>query len=102
MIPDYRACLVSYLKNFSKKGQPEKYFEQLQSSGSQGLAYKANAAIPASWLSKVAGEGDILATWTVNTPQLALRAMEQGVNFIFTDRPAGLRAELNAELKKQP
>lgn len=100
IIPEYRACLVSYLKNFSKKGEPEKYVEQLQSCGSQGLAYKVNAAIPASWLAKVAGEGDILATWTVNTPQLALRAMEQGVNFIFTDRPSGLRAELVAQLKK--
>ncbi len=100
IMPEYRTCLVSALKDFRKNGHAEKYAEQVRSSGSHGLAYKEHESIPADWLSKIAGENQILATWTVNEPKPALRAIERGANFIITDRPKGLRGEVEAVLKK--
>jgi glycerophosphoryl diester phosphodiesterase len=99
-MPEYRACLLHALKDFSKNGMPEAYAEQVRSSGSHGLAYKEHESIPAGWLSKLAGDDKILAAWTVNEAQPAARAIKRGVNFLITDRPAGLRAELGANLKK--
>jgi glycerophosphoryl diester phosphodiesterase len=102
LLPEYRAILLSDLKDFNKPGQAGKFAEQLRSSGSRGLAYKEHESIPAAWLSEVAGDGGILATWTINTPAPALRAIERGVDFIITDRPAALRREVNALLDKPP
>lgn len=96
ILPEYRACLLSGLKNFNQPGQAEKFAAQVRSSGSQGLAYKEHESIPADWLSDVAGEGGILASWTINTPASAMRAIGRGVDFIITDRPAALRREVEA------
>ena len=73
---------------------PEKYLNDIKSCGSQGIAYKENSAIPKEWLANACGEDGILATWTVNNRESALRAASRGVGFIITDRPGGLRAEL--------
>lgn len=100
VMPEYRACLVSSLKGFSKKDHAEKYLKQVRSSGSQGLVYKEHPSIPADWLSKIAGENQILATYTVNDLQSALRVIERGVGFIITDRPGSLRGEVEASMKK--
>jgi len=74
----------------------------LISGNGQGLAYREHPAIPAEWLAKAKGDHGFLATWTVNSPDPALRAIERGVDFIITDRPAALRGDLKAALKKQP
>ena len=94
IMPEYRACLLHALSDFNKTGQADKYLEIIKSSGSQGLAYKEQESIPAEWLSKIAGENQILASWTINTPESAARAVTRGVNFLITDRPGGLRGEL--------
>ncbi len=94
IMPEYRACLLHALSDFNKTGQADKYLEIIKSSGSQGLAYKEQESIPAKWLSKIAGENQILASWTINTPESAARAVTRGVNFLITDRPGGLRGEL--------
>lgn len=99
ILPEYRICQLHSLKNFTKAGQADRYFKQLKSSGSQGIAYKEHESIPAAWLSKVAGDNGILATWTINEPKSALRAIGKDVDFIITDRPAGLRAELSTTVK---
>ena len=100
IMPEYRACLLSALKDFNKEGRAERYLKQVRSSGSQGLAYKEHESIPADWLTKITGENQILAAWTINSPQSATRAIHRGVDFIITDRPAALRTELEASLKK--
>ena len=100
LMPEYRVCLLHALKDFRKKGQADQYLEIIQSSGSQGLAYKENESIPAEWLAKMAGENHILATWTVNTPESAIRGIARGMDFLITDRPAGLRSELESHVKK--
>lgn len=102
ILPDYRACLLIDLKNFNKPGQAGKFAEQVRSSGSQGLAYKEHELIPADWLSEVVGEGGILASWTINTPASAMRAIGRGVDFIITDRPAALRREVEALVAQPP
>ncbi len=100
IMPEYRACLLHALNDFNKTGQADKYLEIIKSSGSQGLAYKEQESIPAEWLSKIAGENQILASWTINTPESAARAVTRGVNFLITDRPGGLRGELEKRAKK--
>jgi hypothetical protein len=99
-MPEYRACLLHALSDFNKTGQADKYLEIIKSSGSQGLAYKEQESIPAEWLSKIAGENQILASWTINTPESAARAVTRGVNFLITDRPGGLRGELEKRAEK--
>lgn len=101
-LPEYRVCLLHSLKDFGKKGQSEKYLQGLISDNGQGLAYREHPAIPAEWLAKAKGDQGFLATWTVNSPDPALRAIERGVDFIITDRPAALRADLKSAMKKQP
>ena len=93
-MPEYRACLLSSLDKFTKEGWKEKYLRDLDSCGSQGLAYKENQAVTKKWLAKARGEDGILAAWTVNNREPALRAASRGVDFLITDRPGGLRAEL--------
>jgi glycerophosphoryl diester phosphodiesterase len=100
ILPEYRTCLLHSLKDFQDKGQADKYLTQLKASQSQGLAYKEDPAIPADWLTKAVGDDGILATWTVNSPEPAMRSIGRGVDFIITDRPAALHAELKAVLKK--
>jgi glycerophosphoryl diester phosphodiesterase len=100
IMPEYRACLLHALNDFNKTGQADKYLEIIKSSGSQGLAYKEQESIPAEWLSKIAGKNQILASWTINTPESAARAVTRGVNFLITDRPGGLRGELEKRAKK--
>lgn len=100
IMPEYRACLLHALSDFNKTGQADKYLETIKSSGSQGLAYKEQESIPAEWLSKMAGENQILASWTINTPESAMRAMTRGVNFLITDRPGWLRSELQKGAEK--
>jgi len=95
-MPEYRACLISSLDKFQKKGNQKKYLEQIESSGSQGLAFKENSAATKEWLAEARGDDGILATWTVNNRDSAWRATERGSDFLITDRPAGLRAELDA------
>lgn len=101
IMPEYRVCLLHSLKDFGKDGQAEKYFRELESSNARGLAYKEHPAIPAWWLAKAKGDQGMLATWTVNSTEPALRAIDRGVDFIITDRPAALRAELKAAPKKR-
>lgn len=99
-LPEYRSCLLSSLKKFSNKGFADKYLAEVRACGSQGLFYKESPAVPQSWLTKARGEKGLLGVWTVNQLAPALRASQRGVDFLITDRPAGLRAELEASFEK--
>ncbi len=93
-IPEYRACLLSSLKNFSKRGEPERVLGDLERCGSQGLAFKISAPVSREWLQKSRGENGILMAWTVDTQDAALRAKGFGVDFIGTNKPEALREAL--------
>ncbi len=93
-LPGYRANLLSSLDGFEKVGAPEAYLADLERCGSQGLSYKFSAPVTKEWLGKARGKDGILMAWTVNIRDAALRAAELGADFIGTDRPGALRAEL--------
>ena len=93
-MPEYRACLISSLKDFTRKGRPDSYLAELKRSGSQGLLFKENAPVSKEWLTKARGRNGLLMAWTVDTRDTALRAASLGAEFIGTNRPGGLRAEL--------
>lgn len=93
-IPDYQAILLSSLDKFSKKGGAESHLAELEWCGSQGLCYKFNAPVTREWLGKARGQDGILMAWTVDTREAALQAAAFGTDFIGTNRPAGLRKEL--------
>ncbi len=93
-LPGYRTCLISDLKNFSRKGRPDAYLAELQLTGSQGFSFKENAPVTKEWLTKAGGKDGFLMTWTVDDLASALRSVSLGVGFIATNRPGGLRAEL--------
>lgn len=100
-IPEYRACLISSLDGFSRKGRPESYLADVESSGSQGLSYKESAPVTRDWLAKARGKDGVLMTWTVDTRDAALRAASLGADFIATNRPGALRAELGSADSEQ-
>ncbi len=93
-MPGYRTNLLSSLKKFSKKGGPEGYLADLEWCGSQGLSYKISATVTRDWLAKARGKDGLLMAWTVDTRDAALRAAGFGTDFIGTNRPGALRAEL--------
>lgn len=94
-MPEYQASLLSSLDRFPEKGGPESYLAELEWCESHGLCFKASAPVTKEWLGKARGEDGILMAWTVDTRDAALRAAGLGTDFIGTNRPAGLRAELD-------
>ncbi len=101
-MPEYKACLISSLKEFSKSGFPDKYLGELEWSGSQGLLYKESAPVSKEWLVKAGGEDGLLMAWTVDTRDAALRAVSLGARFIGTNRPGALRTELEPAAASRP
>ena len=99
-LPEYRSCLILSLKKLSEEGSADKYLAEIRACGSQGLFYREDPAAPKNWLTKARGENGLLGAWTVNQLEAALRAKECGVDFLITDRPAGLRAELEASSER--
>lgn len=93
-MPEYRTNLLSSLDRFSKKGGAEEYLTDLEWSGSHGLSFKISAPVTKEWLEKARGKDGTLMAWTVDKRADAQRAMRFGTDFIGTNRPAGLRAEL--------
>ena len=97
IMPAYRACLISELKEFGKEGQPDGYLAELKSTGAQGLLFKENAPVTAEWLKQVRGKDGLLMAWTVDDKKVARRMIGLGVDFVGTNRPGDLRVELKAE-----
>ncbi len=93
-MPEYRANLLSSLDKFPNEGVPDAILRDLEGCGSQGVSFKATAPVSKEWLAKARGKDGVLMAWTVDTQKDALKAIELGADFIGTNRPAGLRAEL--------
>ena len=94
LMPEYRSCLISSLKDFSKKGRAESYLAELEWSGSQRLLFKESAPVSKEWLAKAVGTDGLLMAWTVDDETSALRVASLGAGFIGTNRPGALRKEL--------
>ena len=93
-LPKYTTCLISELKEFAKPGKPEFYLNELEKCGAQGLLFKEDAPVTPEWLKLARGKDRILMAWTVDQKPVAQRMAELGVDFIGTNRPEGLRADL--------
>lgn len=94
VMPDYQAHWLSSLKDIDRPGMADTYFAELKRTGASGLQFQAAAPVSAEWLGSVKEAGYALTSWTVNDPEIGRRLLGSGVDFITTDRPGGLRAEL--------
>lgn len=101
-MPEYRSCLISSLKDFSKRGRSDSYLAELEWSGAQGLLFKESAPVTKEWLAKASGKNGLLMAWTVDTKETALRATSLGAGFIGTNRPGALRKELGSAVPNRP
>jgi glycerophosphoryl diester phosphodiesterase len=70
------------------------YEEQLAACHAQGLQFKAASPVEGPWLAGLREKGLLLTSWTVDDPELAKKMISFGVQHITTNRPAGLRKEL--------
>ncbi len=102
ILPGYKSCLISSLKDFSRPGRPERYLADLVEIGSQGLIYKESAPVTADFLEQARGADGLLMAWTPDTVKAARRAMALGADFIGTNRPGDLRRELLHDLGRVP
>lgn len=101
-MPEYRACLISSLKGFGKKGAPQRYLAELEACGSQGLIFNHSAPVTREWLAKAGGEGGIFMAWTIDTRDSAIRAAGLGPLFLATNRPGALRNGLQPAVPSRP
>lgn len=93
-IPECRAGLISKLKEFENWGKPQLYLEKLEQSGAQGLLFKEDAPVTRRWLKSARGKDRLLMAWTVDRKESALKMSALGVDFIISNRPGELRAEI--------
>lgn len=98
ILPDYKSCLISSLKDFARPGMPERYLEELRGVGAQGLIYKESAPVTVEFLQQARGPEGLVLAWNPDTVRAARRAMALGVDFIGTNRPGDLRREWLREL----
>ncbi|WAC21368.1 glycerophosphodiester phosphodiesterase family protein [Luteolibacter sp. SL250] len=93
-LPQFRAHWLSSLKGADEPGKAEAYVKELGSTGAQGFQFDWRAPVGAEWVKALKDRKYTITSWTVNDADAARRMIRYGVDFITTDRPAGLRAEL--------
>lgn len=93
-LPQFPAHWLSTLKHADEPGKADAYMKQLEETGAVGLPYHWSAPISAEWVKGLKEKNYVISSWTVNDADIARRVVDAGVDFIITDRPAGLRAEL--------
>jgi len=101
-MPEYRANLLSSLDKFPDEGVTDAILRDLEWCRSHGISFKATAPVSKEWLAKARGKEGVLMAWTVDTHKDARKAIELGADFIGTNRPAGLRAELTPAAPARP
>ncbi len=94
-IPGYQAYLITSLKNFEKPRRPEAELAALDESRGQGLLFKSTAPVTPEWIKLARGNDRKLFCWNVDEPVLGKRMIELGVDFMGSNRPGFVRAELS-------
>lgn len=94
LLPQFRAHWLSSLKDADEPGKAEAYVKELEGTGAQGFQFDWRAPVGAEWVKALKEKKYTITSWTVNDADVARRMIRYGVDFITTDRPAGLRAEL--------
>ena len=95
--------MLHALKHQENDGPANTYFENIieraVSIGADGLDLGNRPPITQWFAGKIKMAGLEFHVWTVNSAEEALRYIELGVDSITTDRPQGLREEINALLE---
>jgi glycerophosphoryl diester phosphodiesterase len=84
--------------NIPVKNYLQKIIDRAVASGVDGLDLGSGPLIDRWFVDAIRQAGLEFHVWTVNTVDEALRYIELGVDSITTDRPQGLRLEINERL----
>ncbi len=96
LMPDNQAHLVSSLDEYGHLAGMRKLDKALRRSGATGLQFQYLPAVTGEWIKSLKSRGLLTACWVVNKPEQAAKLAKGGIDFITTDRPGPLRAELKA------
>lgn len=94
-LPQFTSCLITSLKEFDKPGRPEAELSALEESGAQGLLFKATAPVTPEWFAKAKAGDRWMFCWNVDEAELGRRMIALGVDFMGSNRPGFVRAELS-------
>lgn len=97
LMPAYQAHLISSLKDYGDAAGMRKLDKTLKRSGATGLQFQFLPAITGEWIASLKSRGLLTDCWVVNDAEKAVKLVNDGVEFITTDRPGPLRAELKAQ-----
>lgn len=93
-LPDYQAHWISDLKDARDPAKAAAYAAELKRCGGQGLQFDCRTNATAEWLASLHLP---LASWTVNDVATAKKVIALGVGSLTTNRPGGLRKELDKD-----
>ncbi|MDB6064805.1 MAG: ugpQ [Pedosphaera sp.] len=95
--PEYEVCWIAVLRrHWRTRRWPDamKLVEKINAAGLDGVDLLANQAITPRLVKRIHEAGLKLYVWTVDSPTVAKRLVEAGVDGITTNRPGWLRAEI--------
>jgi glycerophosphoryl diester phosphodiesterase len=101
--PEFEVCWITVLRRNSRTrrwSNAAKLAARIKAAGLDGLDLQANAAITPHFVKTIRAAGLKLYVWTVDSPAMAKKLAEAGVDGITTNRPEWLRREI--EGKSQP
>ncbi len=97
LMPDSQAHLVTWLNEYGDARGMKKLDRALEQSGATGLQFQFIPAITGDWLQSLKGRGLLTASWVVNRTEEAAQLVAGGIDYLTSDRPGFLRAELKAQ-----
>lgn len=94
-LPDVRVYLNLYyrwnLRRRSWSPNRDELMEKLEKCGADGLSSQSRATIDKELVNNLHRNGREIHVWTVDSPHIAGRYLEMGVDAIMTNRPGWLR-----------
>jgi glycerophosphoryl diester phosphodiesterase len=99
-IPHIEAHWISSMKNFEDPAFEQQTANTLADIGAQGFQFKYRPGLEPGWFAKYREKNLKLTSWVINDAAQAIDLISNRINFITTDRPGPLRAEILAELQK--
>lgn len=94
LLPTYQAHLISSLKEYGDAAGMKKLDETLVQSGATGFQFKYLPQVTGEWIKSLQTRGLLTDSWVVDDATQAARLIDFGIDYITTDRPGPLRAEL--------
>lgn len=94
LLPAYQSHLVHGLKGYGDPAAMKQLDETLAQSGATGLQFKFLPEVTGPWVKEIQSRGLLTDSWTVNDAKNAAKLIGFGIQYLTTDRPGPLRAEL--------